>query len=333
MTPNPGPCPVASVARFQAAAWLDERERWAAERRRIENSRYWVGPDGRRWRWSNSLFQAALRPLALGLRMTGHYQQWRRNALEPELVELELRFAQLPLAFDGYRILHISDPHLDILPELAPITRDMLEGCRVDLLAVTGDVLGVHHAPVTAAARLLAVALESVNVRDKRLAILGNHDPSEMVAALEGIGFRVLTNEFLYLERGGESVAVIGLDDVHCFYTPAADTALIGGDGAFRIALVHSPEMADHAAEAGIALYLCGHTHGGQICLPGGRPLLTSLRSCRYAASGLWRRGPTRGYTSRGLGSSWPPLRRNCPSEITVITLRRRGADVSRVTS
>jgi hypothetical protein len=93
--------------------------------------------------------------------------------------------------------------------------------------------------------------------------------------------------------------------------------------GEFRIALVHSAEVADYAHEAGYALYLCGHTHGGQICLPGGRPLVTHLKRCRHAARGLWREGSMAGYTSCGLGVSGPPIRFNCRGEAALITLRR----------
>jgi predicted MPP superfamily phosphohydrolase len=86
---------------------------------------------------------------------------------------------------------------------------------------------------------------------------------------------------------------------------------------------VHSAEVADDADAAGYALYLCGHTHGGQICLPGGRPLVTHLKRCRHAASGLWRQGRMVGYTSRGLGVSDLPMRFNTRGEVVVITLRR----------
>jgi predicted MPP superfamily phosphohydrolase len=300
-----------------------KREAWTSARRRIEHGRFWVGPDGRRRRWRSKVLHAALGIFALGLKVTGHYTRWRQNALDPELAEFELRFVDLPPEFDGYRILLVSDPHLDILPELATIARDMLTDLPVDLLAMTGDVLGRRHAPIVTATGPLAAALQGVDAHDGRLAVLGNHDPCEMVEGLERIGFRVLINETIMLKRAGAQIAITGLDDVHAFYTEAAHAALMEEPGGFRVALIHSPEMADHAARANVALYLCGHTHGGQICLPNGRPLFTALTRCRQAASGCWRQGRTQGYTSRGLGSSWPPLRLNCPGEITIVTLRR----------
>jgi predicted MPP superfamily phosphohydrolase len=81
--------------------------------------------------------------------------------------------------------------------------------------------------------------------------------------------------------------------------------------------------MADHAAAAGYALYLCGHTHGGQICLPGGRIVFSQLVRCRHAASGLWHEGNMVGYTTTGLGVSPPTVRFNVRGEAALITLRR----------
>jgi hypothetical protein len=80
--------------------------------------------------------------------------------------------------------------------------------------------------------------------------------------------------------------------------------------------------MADHAAEAGYALYLAGHTHGGQICLPGGRPVFSTLTRCHHGAVGLWRHGTMTGYTNSGLGVAYPPVRFNCRGEVAIITLR-----------
>jgi len=161
-----------------------------------------------------------------------------------------------------------------------------------------------------------------VRVHDRRLAVLGNHDPVEMVEALAALGFETLVNRSVTLSRAGATVRVTGLDDVHSFYTPAARRALDEPHDGFRIALIHSAEMADHAAAAGVGLYLCGHTHGGQICLPGGRVVFAQLVRCRYGASGLWRHGDMVGYTSSGLGVSPPTLRFNSRGGAALITLR-----------
>ena len=303
-----------------------ERQLWAERRRRLETGRYCASPKGPRSWWRKRLSHIALAVFGKLLRPTPLDRRGRRNALAVRLVELELGFPHLPPAFDGYRILHLSDTHLDHFPELAPVARRLLSGLEVDMLALTGDVQGRYHAPVDRSATLLAYVLDGVRVLGSRVAVLGNHDPIAMADALEGQGYEVLINRSLDVERGGDRLHLTGVDDVNTFFTEAARAALmtpLTDPRAFRVALVHSAEMADYAAAAGYALYLCGHTHGGQICLPNGRPILTHLTRCRRLARGLWRWEGMTGYTSSGLGVSGPPLRFNCPGEATVITLRR----------
>jgi predicted MPP superfamily phosphohydrolase len=296
---------------------------WATRRRAIEDSRYLVSRAGPYGRWRKLAFRAIVTVLDGALRLTPIYARGRRNALDLKKVELDFELPGLPPAFDGYRILQLSDTHLDHFPELAPVARALLEGVEVDMLAVTGDVHGDPRAPIERSTGLLMEALAGVRVRGPRLAILGNHDPAAMVDRLESCGFDVLVNRSILLRRGDDALRITGLDDVHSFYTEAALAALGDHQGEFRIALVHSAEVADDADAAGYALYLCGHTHGGQICLPGGRPLVTHLKRCRHAASGLWRQGRMVGYTSRGLGVSDLPMRFNTRGEIVIVTLRR----------
>lgn len=295
---------------------------WAAARRRIEDGGYFYGPDGPRPRRRKAIFTRLLDLFAWGLKLTPFYRRGVRNALDVQRIEFDVEVPGLPAAFDGYRILHVSDTHLDVLPELVPIARRLLDGIDVDLLALTGDIHGNHHAPVALSAGLLVEALRGVRVRGPRLAILGNHDSEAMADTLEGLGFDVLINRSIVIERGTDRLGVTGLDDVNSFYTEAARVALGGSQEACRIALIHSAEMADHAAQAGYALYLAGHTHGGQICLPGGRPVFSTLTRCRHGAVGLWKQGRMTGYTNSGLGVAYPPVRFNCRGEIALITLR-----------
>ena len=147
-------------------------------------------------------------------------------------------------------------------------------------------------------------------------------DSEAMADTLERLGFDVLINRSIVIERGTDRLGITGLDDVNSFYTDAAHRALGDSTEACRIALIHSAEMADHAAEAGYALYLAGHTHGGQICLPGGRPVFSTLTRCHHGAVGLWKQGTMTGYTNSGLGVAYPPVRFNCRGEVAIITLR-----------
>jgi len=299
------------------------RQAWEDKRRFMERQKAHFGPDGPRSLWRGRIFSSGLRMFDLGARLVGIHPRGRRNALDVGLTALSLSFPDLPPAFDGYRILHLSDTHLDCLPELAAVAARLLAGVEVDLVALTGDVHGHHRAPIAASVGPLADLLAAVRVKERRLAVLGNHDSADMAAALEKLGFEVLINRSTTLARQGQRIVVTGLDDVHSFFTPDALCALSGTFEGFRIALVHSAEVADYAAAAGYALYLCGHTHGGQICLPGGRPIVTRLRRCRHAGAGTWSEGSMIGYTNRGLGVGDVPLRFNCRGEMTVITLRR----------
>jgi len=299
------------------------RRDWEDKRRLMERQKTHSGPDGPRSSWRSRVFASATGVVGLGARLVGIHPRGLRNALDVRLVTLSLSFPDLPPTFDGYRILQLSDTHLDFLPELSVVAARLLAGVEVDLLALTGDVRGHHRAAITASTAPLANLLKAVSVNDRRLAVLGNHDPADMAAALEKLGFEVLINRSITLTRGDQSIVVTGLDDVHRFFTPDALRALAESPEGFRIALVHSAEVADHAAVANYALYLSGHTHGGQICLPGGRPIVTHLRRCRHACAGTWSEGSMIGYTSCGLGVSDVPLRFNCRGEVSLITLRR----------
>jgi predicted MPP superfamily phosphohydrolase len=300
----------------------DATTEWATGRRAMEASRYRSGPDGPRLRRRHRLFSALLKVFGCSLRLTPFYRRGVRNALDLRLTAFEVSLAGLPPAFDGYRILHVSDTHLDNLPAIAEVAGRMLDGVEIDLLALTGDVHGLARHPISLSVDLLARALNGLRVRDRKLAVLGNHDSADMPAALQRLGFEVLVNRSMMLTRNSDTIRVTGLDDVHSFYTPQARAALEAKAEGFRIALVHSPEMADHAAAAGYALYLCGHTHGGQICLPGGRIVFSQLVRCHHAASGLWREGNMVGYTTTGLGVSAPTVRFNTRGEAALITLR-----------
>jgi uncharacterized protein len=312
-----------SAANSEADGSSLPRQVWAERRRLMETQRAQFGPDGPRSLWRNRVFSAGLSTFYAGARLFGLDRRGRRNALDVRLVTRSISFPDLPQSFDGYRILHLSDTHLDCLPELATVAAGLLVGIEVDLLALTGDIHGHHRAPVAASIGPLAELIKGVRVKDRRLAVLGNHDPAHMAEALEGLGFDVLLNESTVLSRRDEHIVVTGLDDVHRFFTSNALGALSRSAGGFRIALVHSAEVADHASAAGYALYLCGHTHGGQICLPSGRPIVTHLLRCRHASVGFWREGNMVGYTSRGLGVGDIPLRFNSRGEIVVITLRQ----------
>ncbi len=283
-------------------------------------------PKGHHSRRFWQLFKLLIKLFGTLLKLTGLYQRGRRNALDIRLTRLDLAFPELPAAFDGFTILQLTDLHVDALPEALAAARKHAAEVEVDLCVLTGDyryrVQGPHEQILPDMRELVA----AVRARHGICAILGNHDCADMVPAFEALGITMLINESLSLERGGEAIHLTGTDDVHYFYSGAARTALGEAPNGFRIALVHSPELADVAAGSGFQLYLTGHTHGGQICLPGGRPILTHLSCHRRYARGLWRHGGMQGYTSTGVGISALPVRFNNRGEVVLITLRRATA-------
>lgn len=297
-------------------AWRESRDRL-------------VGRHGRSTPWGFKRFSMwriigpLLRPLARALQLAGLYERGVRNALDLQLTEVSLAFADLPQAFDGFRILHLSDLHVDCLPGTTERAIELLDGLDADLCVLTGDYRRALFGPLDAVLPTMERLTAAISARHGILAILGNHDSANMAEAFAGLGIRMLINESVSLTRGSDALHVTGTDDIHRYYTPEAEAALTSAPAGFKIALVHTAEFAHVAADQGFSLYLSGHTHGGQICLPGGVPILTNLLRHRRYAMGTWRHGDMQGYTTTGTGVSGLPLRFNSRGEVAVITLKR----------
>jgi predicted MPP superfamily phosphohydrolase len=134
---------------------------------------------------------------------------------------------------------------------------------------------------------------------------------------------RVLLNENTSVMRGTDKLWFAGLDDPHFYRTHDFEAARCGiPQGACSILLAHSPEVYDEARHYGFSLMLSGHTHGGQICLPGGIAMVRNGRCPHAQFTGPWTYHGLHGYTSRGTGSCGVPARFNCPPEMTVHVLR-----------
>jgi predicted MPP superfamily phosphohydrolase len=302
----------------------DARQLWYRQRRKLEQGYHFSTPDGLVRHPRLGHMSPALHLFSLLLRLTGLYGRGLSNAMDVRVKHLTIKLAKLPQAFDGYRILQISDPHLDLLPELAGRIATLVQGVEADLPLLTGDYRDRHDTPPEPGLALLEPILAAIEAPDGHYAIMGNHDPADGVPILEAMGLKVLINQTITLTRGDAVLHLTGLDDVHYFYSEQARGALEKDIEGCRIAAVHSAEIADLAAAAGIDLYLCGHTHGGQIRLPWGPPPLNNLCRCRDYGHGQWQHGQMIGYTTNGAGVTTIPVRYNCPAEITLITLRRQ---------
>jgi len=256
------------------------------------------------------------------LKSVGLYRRARANAARLRVEESILRFATLPAAFDGFTILHLSDLHVDMNDGAMRQLAERLPGLRCDLCVLTGDFRGKTYGPFDAS--LDGLARLAPCLPAPAYAVLGNHDSILMVPGIEAAGIRVLLNESAPLVRGNHTVHLAGIDDAHLYRLDDIGKAAAGiPDQAFSILLSHTPEVYREAAAAGFDLLLGGHTHGGQICLPGAIPITLDSALPRRMGSGAWAYQDMTGYTSVGVGSCVEPVRLNCPPAITLHHLRR----------
>jgi predicted MPP superfamily phosphohydrolase len=259
------------------------------------------------------------------LQLAGLYTRGCRNALSPVVRSLVLRFEDLPPALEGFRILHMSDFHVEGTPGLIEALLPMLGEIEADVCVLTGDYRFEDDGACDEVFPAMREIVSSIRSRFGIFAILGNHDSSEMAFRMESdVGVRMLVNEAVAVGHPSAPLWLIGVDDPFDYRTHDLGTALNDvSDHGFRVLLAHAPEIYEEAASAGIGLYLSGHTHAGQIRLP----LLGAIRqnaNCpRSFAYGHWKYRGMQGYTSAGVGCSSLAVRFGCPPEIVVLELRR----------
>jgi predicted MPP superfamily phosphohydrolase len=266
------------------------------------------------WYFSPAVIRGALR-------LSGLYGRARRNAADVQVRHHDIVVPALPAAFDGFTILQISDLHVDMNEGAMRRLDELLPDLRYDLCVLTGDYRGKTFGPYDAT--IEGMARMRAHIAGPAYAVLGNHDTIRMVPALEAMGIRMLLNETLPLVRGAERLHLAGIDDAHYYRVDNIEKAASPiPDGEFSILLSHTPEIYRQAAHAGFDLMLSGHTHGGQICLPGAIPITLDATLPRRMGSGAWRYRRMIGYTSVGVGSCIVAVRINCPPEITLHRLR-----------
>ena len=256
------------------------------------------------------------------LRLCGLYRRGVRNTARIRVLRNDIARPGIPPLFDGFTILHISDMHVDMNDSAMQRLTELLGDLTYDLCVLTGDyrgkTFGSFEATLTGLARIRAFLKAPV------YAVLGNHDSIRMVPAMEEMGIRLLLNESVVITRGGERIHLAGIDDAHYYRVDNIEKAAapIPHDE-FSILLSHTPEIYRQASHADFDVLLAGHTHGGQICLPGAVPVTLDSVLPRRLGSGAWQYGTMSGYTSVGVGSSIIAVRLNCPPEITLHRLCR----------
>jgi len=252
-----------------------------------------------------------------GLRATSLYRRGWRNTLDIRVKRNEVSLKGLPHRFEGFTLLHISDIHADMNPPAVQALADLVGDLEYDACVLTGDYRAQTQGPIDAA--LLGMEILCARLREPVYGVLGNHDSIRMLPGLEAMGVRVLLNEAIRLQRGEDGIYLVGIDDAHYYRVDNIQKAAQDvPTEAVSVLLSHTPEIYRQAAHAGFGLMLCGHTHGGQICLPGGIPLTLDAKCPRYMGTGPWRYQEMTGYTSAGAGTCIVSVRLNCPPEVTL---------------
>jgi predicted MPP superfamily phosphohydrolase len=273
---------------------------------------------------------AALSVLGTGLLGGGGSLCYYANQVEPGLIEITRVPVTLPhLApeFDGYRIVQISDIHMDIWMPRDRVIRaiEMVNRQSPDLVVITGDFITGKEGYLAAD---LVAGLGALAPRQATLAVLGNRDhwPETTVVrrVIAQSGIVELNNAVHTLRRGEAMLHIAGVDDV-LERQDRLDLVLaqLPAEGA-AILLAHEPDYADVSAATGrFDLQLSGHSHGGQVIIPFLGPILLPAYARKYPV-GRYQVGEMIQYTNRGLGMIPPCVRFNCRPEITVFTLHTK---------
>ncbi|MCC6421760.1 MAG: metallophosphoesterase [Gemmataceae bacterium] len=263
--------------------------------------------------------------------------------VEPTWLEVnrhEVAIQGLPDEFAGLRIVQLSDLHSSqhVTPEYLREAVDLAQAQHGDVVVLTGDFVHKGFTHVDRVARVVG----RLHAPQGVYAVLGNHDFSVRNAlgirryphlhraiadALTDQGVRVLRNETVRLARGDGALHLTGVEDLWsrvCDLDQAFDGVC---PSVPRVVLAHNPCTVERLAQHRCDLMLSGHTHGGQVKLPGLGPLALGPKGRRYAA-GMYRCGDTHLYVNKGVGFGLR-LRYNVRPEVAVFTLRPAPASPS----
>jgi uncharacterized protein len=245
----------------------------------------------------------------------------------------------LPSGSQPLRVLHISDLHLRASQRRKRRFIERLAAVKPDLIVGTGDFLGDRDsldatigAMTALSARLGALFVLGSNdyfaprfknpfeylMRDPPRRITGIANPwRDMVSELTKDGWLFMNNR----TRTIDGIDIVGLDDAHIRRADLKVASARAAKG-FRLAVTHSPDIAQDLADLGYDLIVCGHTHGGQLCIPGFGALITNSNLPRRMAKGLHQINGSWLHVSAGLGTSmFAPVRFACRPEACVLEL------------
>ena len=240
----------------------------------------------------------------------------------PLVTRATVAFADLPPAFDGYRIVLLGDIHAGLFAGTRTVNRwaRAAGDLHGDLLVGAGDFISFREEE----AERTGVAFEGVVPPDGRIAILGNHDQlfsdDEVAERLRRHGWTVLEDESLAITRAGQRLVLLGAMYDGSFRGTGTNWKGKPWPEGFRIGLCHTPVMWPRMVKEGARLTLAAHTHGGQVNLS---PLFNAAEEFTPYVHGLYRHGASILFVTQGLGLTSIPVRFRCRPELVVITLRR----------
>jgi hypothetical protein len=243
----------------------------------------------------------------------------------PRVKRVEIALARWPAELDGYRIVQITDVHIGPIlgRSFARAVTERVNSLAPDAVAVTGDL-------VDGSVGLLrdeVAPFGGLEGKDGVYFVTGNHDyysgADSWAGYLASLGLKPLRNEHVTITRNGASFDLAGVEDAHASQVDPrrredVRAALNGRDPERPVVLLaHDPTTFRRASAAGVDLQISGHTHGGQIW-----PFVYAVRAVIPWVAGIYRKGASAIYVSRGTGFWGPPMRFGAPSEITEIVLR-----------
>lgn len=251
----------------------------------------------------------------------------------PRVVRREIPLRRWPERLDGFKIAVMSDFHYDRRFSVHPIHAaiGMVNDLQPDLVALTGDFVSIpilddDRRKAALAAEPCARLLRQVRAPHGSWAVMGNHDyytdQAHVSATLQGQGIPVLANESAPIESNGVRFWLAGVNSVTSRTADLGRTLHRVPKDEVTVLLAHEPDYADEAARFPVDLQLSGHSHGGQVRIPFFGPLYLPDLARKYVW-GTYQVGALSLYTNAGLGTIGPPVRWNCPPEITLLTLRR----------
>lgn len=269
----------------------------------------------------------------------------------PVVERLTLTISNLPAPFQGYRVGYLTDLHLGLWVPQSWITHaiETLIDEKVDILLLGGDYIFVSDNPLWSVTHCfrnsdylgmtrremaqkafsdICGILANYSFKDGIVGVVGNHEHWNsielfMTAARQHPSLRILINESHRIGRGGTSLEILGVDDFLTGFPIKPPPRAPSPEHSARILISHNPDYVAMLLEEekhSFDVALCGHTHGGQVRLPGIVNMVIPVQDPRFI-SGLTNIDTGYVYTSRGLGVVGLPVRVNCPPEITVIEL------------